>query len=91
MEALLGLDDDQRRYLGALAEAGDPPTSGDAWQNRIFEVAAAGGLPNGRAFAALYAAFLGRPNGPRAGWLLASLDPEFVIDRLRIASGRVPA
>ena len=28
------------------------PTSGDAWQNRIFDVAAAAGLPNGRAFAA---------------------------------------
>ena len=43
------------------------------------------GLPNGRAFAALYAAFLGRTNGPRAGWLLASLDPAFVLDRLRAA------
>ena len=28
-----------------------------------------------RAFEAIYRAFLGRPNGPRAGWLLASLDP----------------
>jgi lysyl-tRNA synthetase class I len=27
------------------------------------------------AFAAIYLAFLGRTNGPRAGWLLASLDP----------------
>jgi lysyl-tRNA synthetase class I len=44
-------------------------------------------LPNGKAFAALYAAFLGRTNGPRAGWLLASLDPEFVIVRLREAAG----
>ena len=32
------------------------------------------GCPPGRAFGALYLAFLGRPNGPRAGWLLASLD-----------------
>jgi lysyl-tRNA synthetase class I len=91
MEALIGLDDDQRGYLGALADAGDPPTSGEAWQDRIFTIAAERGLPNGRAFAALYAAFLGRANGPRAGWLLASLDPSFVIDRLRIAAGQVPA
>ncbi len=31
--------------------------------------------------------FLGRPNGPRAGWLLAGLDPEFVTARAWEASG----
>jgi lysyl-tRNA synthetase class I len=31
-------------------------------------------------------AFLGRTNGPRAGWLLASLDVGFVLERLREAS-----
>jgi lysyl-tRNA synthetase class I len=45
-------------------------------------VAAERDLPAGRAFAALYAAFLGRSNGPRAGWLLASLDQAFVANRL---------
>jgi lysyl-tRNA synthetase class 1 len=84
-EAIAALDDDQRRYLGRLGEATTPPTSGEAWQDLIFSVALEQGLPNGRAFAALYAAFLGRTNGPRAGWLLASLDPSFVIDRLRAA------
>jgi lysyl-tRNA synthetase class 1 len=94
IEALLGLDDDQRRYLAALAddvESGGPAASGEAWQDRIFSVAGARGLPNGRAFAAIYAAFLGRANGPRAGWLLASLDREFVLERLRVASGLAPA
>ena len=37
------------------------------------------------AFNALYLAFLGRPNGPRAGWLLASLERDFVIGRLKAA------
>jgi lysyl-tRNA synthetase class I len=50
-------------------------------------VATDAGLPAGKAFAALYAAFLGRSNGPRAGWLLASLEPSFVLERLRAASG----
>jgi lysyl-tRNA synthetase class I len=54
----------------------------------IFTTAGASGLSNGKAFAALYAAFLGRPNGPRAGWLLASLDTTFVIGRLREAGTR---
>jgi len=35
----------------------------------------------------LYVAFLGRTNGPRAGWLLASLDPGFVVERLRAGAG----
>ena len=39
-----------------------------------------------RAFASLYAAFLGRTNGPRAGWLLAALDPALVATRLRAAA-----
>jgi lysyl-tRNA synthetase class 1 len=89
-DAVAALEDDQRRYLGALADAAlsakAPPASGEAWQDLIFSVAGEANLPNGKAFAALYAAFLGRTNGPRAGWLLASLDATFVTDRLRSAA-----
>jgi lysyl-tRNA synthetase class 1 len=77
----------QRAFLGDLAA--EPPAAdagGEAWQARIFQIAAAGGLPAGEAFRALYLAFLGRPSGPRAGWLLASLEPEFVVGRLREAA-----
>ena len=75
--------------LAAAATAGDgpPPASGDAWQALIFSTATEAGLAPGQAFAALYLAFLGRPNGPRAGWLLASLEPAFVQERLRAAAG----
>jgi lysyl-tRNA synthetase class 1 len=37
---------------------------------------------NRRSFAAIYLAFIGRDSGPRAGWLLASLDKDFVVKRL---------
>jgi lysyl-tRNA synthetase class 1 len=86
------LSTDQRRFLSELADAAEreQPTSGDAWQDLIFRVAQAGGLPSGNAFAALYQAFLGRENGPRAGWLLASLDHAFVLGRLRAASASSP-
>ena len=84
------LDGEQRTFLAALAgavtEAGGP-SGGDAWQSAIFSTAAGLGLPAGRALAALYLAFLGRPNGPRAGWLLAGLDAAFVVRRLREAAG----
>jgi lysyl-tRNA synthetase class 1 len=83
------LDGDQRAFLAHLVEAAerDEPASGDAWQALIFAVAAEDGVPGRRAFEAIYRAFLGRINGPRAGWLLASLDPVFVRERAREASG----
>jgi lysyl-tRNA synthetase class 1 len=87
-DEVAGLDDAQRGYLSALAAAAasEAPASGDAWQNLIFRVASENEVPSGRAFGALYAAFLGRSNGPRAGWLLASLEPAFVAERLRAAA-----
>ena len=83
------------RSSAALADRAAAPRcprpTGPAWQALIFETAKGLDLPAGRAFAALYAAFLGRASGPRAGWLLASLERTFVIDRLRAASGRAVA
>jgi lysyl-tRNA synthetase class 1 len=78
---------EQRGFLRALADAvhGDAPSSGAQWQAAIFAVASERGLDGKAAFNALYLAFLGRPNGPRAGWLLAGLERSFVIDRLRAA------
>jgi lysyl-tRNA synthetase class 1 len=83
------LDGDQRAFLGGLAAAAaaEQPQGGDAWQALLFRVSQEGGLPAGRAFGAVYLAVLGRPNGPRAGWLLASLDRAFVIERVRAAAG----
>jgi lysyl-tRNA synthetase class 1 len=80
---------DQRAFLGGLAGAAEAeqPQGGDAWQALLFRVAGEAGLAAGRAFAAVYLAFLGRPNGPRAGWLLASLDHAFAVGRLREAAG----
>ncbi|MCV0403026.1 MAG: lysine--tRNA ligase [Chloroflexi bacterium] len=82
------LTDPQRGYLRALAEATaeSTPDSGEAWQALIFTIAKSSGLPAGDAFRAVYLAFLGRPNGPRAGWLVASLEASFVRQRLVEAS-----
>jgi lysyl-tRNA synthetase, class I len=79
------LTDAQREYLATLAAA-EPPGSGEAWQALIFATAKERGLAAGDAFRAVYLAFLGRPNGPRAGWLIASLEPAFVAERLRQAA-----
>lgn len=89
-DAARALDPAQRAVMAGLADAAEalPPGgwNGEALQGAIFDTARAAELPAGRAFAAIYAAFLGQPNGPRAGWLLASLEPAFVVGRLRAAA-----
>lgn len=89
---IAGLTDAQRLMLGALASAaeGAMPDSGAAWQDLIFGMSQTYGVSSGDAFGAVYLAFLDRSNGPRAGWLLASLDRDFVLRRLRDAAGDVP-
>lgn len=90
-EAVSDLPPEQRGFLGTLAGhlASLPATEwvGEGIQALIFSTAQERGIPAGAGFAALYAAFLGRPSGPRAGWLLASLDRPFVVERLRAAGG----
>ena len=96
-EAVAALSVEQREFLARLAEdlatENRPiPTNGEDWQNLLFTVAAHEFIDAGLAFKAIYAAFLGRQNGPRAGWLLASMDLDFVIGRLiRAAVPKVEA
>jgi lysyl-tRNA synthetase, class I len=81
------LDPAQRALLAHLAETlASAPWDGEALQAAIFDAARVSNLPPGRAFAALYAAFLGQSSGPRAGWLLGSLERDFVVERLRAAA-----
>jgi lysyl-tRNA synthetase class 1 len=85
--AVAELDPADRGVLASLADAlATTPWDGEALQAAIFDAARVAGLPPGRAFAALYVAFLGQSSGPRAGWLLASLDRDFVAERLRAAA-----
>ena len=78
----------QRRYLSAIKALIGTVHDADEMQNQLYEVAKeiglldAKGKPSRDAFAAIYLAFIGKPNGPRAGWLLLSIDPERVRRRL---------
>ncbi len=82
------LNEVQWLFLGDLAKgvAAEHPRSGDAWQDLIYRTGQARGVSSRDTFAAVYAAFLGRTNGPRAGWLLASLAETMVIARLEAAA-----
>jgi lysyl-tRNA synthetase class 1 len=104
--AVENLDGQDRAFLHAFAQRAEKlaprrgglagpavGADGEAWQAAIFETATEVGIKPGRAFRALYLAFLGRPNGPRAGWLLAKLERDFILTRLREAGGdaKLPA
>ena len=87
-DAVAELTEAQCGYLAALADGAEKESAvgGEAWQSLIFDTARARELKPGDAFGSIYRAFLGRSNGPRAGWLLASLNSAFVIGRLREAA-----
>jgi lysyl-tRNA synthetase class 1 len=78
----------QRRYLTEIKSLVGNVHDADEMQNQLYEVAKKTGLvndqgkPSREAFAAIYLAFIGRPNGPKAGMLLTSLEAPFVRKRL---------
>jgi lysyl-tRNA synthetase, class I len=82
------LTDSQRRYLIEIKSLVGNVHDADEMQNQLYEYAKKVGLVNEKgtpskdAFAAIYLAFVGRPNGPKAGILLTSLEPPFVRRRL---------
>ena len=81
-------------FLGAVAlvgRAAPRPTAATTGRPRSSRSPATqGSRPAGRSGRSTWRSS-GRTNGPRAGWLLASLEPAFVIERLRAAAGWRPA
>jgi lysyl-tRNA synthetase class 1 len=81
------LDEEQKRFMGLLAERYPDAIDGDALHSLMYDlIQEMGGEKPGSYFAALYAAFIGKQRGPRAGHFLAALPAEFVRRRLREAA-----
>src|SRR3990172_5424737 len=77
---------------GRRAGGGEVAEQAEAWRgdvlhSRMHDLKATMGLPPQEAFSAIYRAFLGKDSGPQAGWLLAALDRDFALRRLREAAG----
>jgi lysyl-tRNA synthetase class 1 len=74
----------QRAFLHRLADAlPETAWTDDALQSKIFEVARLTPIEQPVAFKAIYRVLLDREQGPKAGNLLAFLEPGFVIPRFR--------
>ncbi len=55
----------------------------EAVQSEIFEVARHTPIDNKQAFKAIYTILLGKESGPKAGRLIAYIDKDFILKRLR--------
>ncbi|RCV64074.1 lysyl-tRNA synthetase, class 1 [Methanophagales archaeon] len=85
-EELKQLSEPQRKALGGLAQDIQDGMNAEDWHNRIYDVASATNMETKELFQAIYMALLKKPSGPRAGWLLASLDSEFLRSRFESAA-----
>lgn len=85
-EVVSGLNSDQKAYLGKLSHLLGQEMHAEEFQVQLYETAKAMDLPPKDAFAAVYTALLGKNHGPKAAWLIMSLDKQFVIKRFEDAS-----
>lgn len=74
----------QKDFLGKLSKSFEEKSTwkGEELHSEIHEVKKSMEITPKDAFSAIYLSFLGKDSGPQAGWLLASLDHEFVAKRL---------
>ena len=81
------LNEEQRTYLGAVAEKIEDEMDGYAVQDLLYGTAVGMGLKPKAAFGAVYTVLLGKKSGPKAGPFVAGLDAGFVRERFGVVSG----
>ncbi len=79
------LSEAQREYLSSLSEKLDVKNAED-FQTVIYELTKELSIPSKDAFAAIYISLIGKDHGPKAAWLILSLDKDFVKKRFEEAS-----
>lgn len=80
-EEAKNLSPEQKEFLKKLGEMLDENVTPEEFQIQLYDTAKAMGLPPKDAFAAIYVSLLGKNHGPKAAWLILSLDQEFVRKR----------
>ncbi|MGA2911158.1 MAG: lysine--tRNA ligase [Candidatus Levyibacteriota bacterium] len=79
--AIKNLTNEQKVFLKKVAEELNKAGSGEEFQTRIYAIGKEIGLNGKEAFAAIYISLIGKDHGPKAAWLILSLDKEFVKNR----------
>lgn len=89
-DAAKNLNGTQKKSLGLLADYlkgfGGMP-SGEELHAKLHALKDETPIAPAELFGAIYLAFLGKQQGPKAGWFLSVLDKDFVLARLAEAAG----
>jgi len=82
------LSNEQKEFLSKISDIikSEDHWTGEDLHPKIHEVRKEMAIEPRDAFSAIYLIFIGKDSGPQAGWLLASLDRDFVLNRLEKAT-----
>jgi lysyl-tRNA synthetase, class I len=75
------LSDQQKELLKKIALELDNEWTAESLQTHLYELGKELGLNGKQTFSAIYVSLLGKDHGPKAAWLLLSLEKEFVKKR----------
>ncbi len=77
------LSKEQKMFLNKILDAiEEREWRGEDLHQKLHEIKKELTISPREAFSSIYLSFIGKDSGPQAGWLLASLDKEFVKERL---------
>ncbi len=82
-EAVKQLSEKQKIYLKHITQKINRDWDAEELQKMLYEWAKELGVSSKEAFSAIYTALLGKNHGPKAGWLIVSLDKTFVQRRFQ--------
>jgi lysyl-tRNA synthetase class 1 len=80
-EKAKNLSEEQKKYLVKISALVSEKLTAEDMQAKIYELSKEMGLSSKDAFTAIYIALLGKDHGPKAAWLMSSLDPAFIKGR----------
>lgn len=80
------LSEKQKQVLSKITEELDKDWDGEDFQIKIYEIGKELEISGKETFQAIYKSLLDKDHGPKAAWLILSLDKEFVVKRFQEAS-----
>lgn len=82
-EAARSLSEEQKQYLQKISSELDKKWNAEDFQKELYELSKQLNLPSKDAFSAIYLSLIGKNHGPKAAWLILSLDKNFVKKRFK--------